>query len=40
MVPSVKNNALIFPEILFIQFLQLFICSIIADLICIIEKCQ
>ena len=26
MLPSFKNTALIFPEILFIQFLQLFSC--------------
>ena len=43
MVPSFKNTALIFPEILFIQFLQTFqlqYYGIITDLICIIEKRQ
>ena len=43
MVPSLKNTALIFLEISFIQFLQNFqlqYYEIIPDLICIIEKLQ
>ena len=42
-VPSVKNTALIFPEIFFFSVLSLFSCTpndVIAELICIIEKCQ
>ena len=43
MVPSFKNTALIFLEILFIQYFTIFSCKqydIITDLICIIEKHQ
>ena len=41
MVPSFKNTALIFLEILFIQYFTIFSCKqydVITDLICIIEK--
>ena len=41
MVPSFKNTALIFLEILFIQHFAIFSCKqydVITDLICIIEK--
>ena len=40
-VPSFKNTASIFPEILFIQYLTIFSCKqhdVITDLICIIRK--
>ena len=43
MMPSFKNTASIFPEMLFIQYFPLFSCkqfNVITDLICIIEKCQ
>ena len=43
MVPSFKNTALIFLEILFIQYFTIFSCQqydVITDLICIIEKRQ
>ena len=43
MVPSFKNTALIFLEILFIQHFTIFSCKqyeIIIDLICILEKRQ
>ena len=43
MVPSFKNTALIFLEILFIQYFTIFSCKrydVITDLICIIEKRQ
>ena len=42
-VPSVKNTALIFPKIFFIQYFTIFSCTpndVITELICIIEKCQ
>ena len=42
-VPSFKNTASIFPEILFIQYFPRFSCKqydVITDLICIIEKPQ
>ena len=41
MVPSFKNTASIFPEILFIQYFTTFSCKqydVITDQICIIEK--
>ena len=41
MVPSFKNTALIFLEILFFQHFTIFSCKqyyVITDLICIIEK--
>ena len=41
MVPSIKNTALIFLEILFIQHFTIFSCKqydVISDLICIMEK--
>ena len=41
MVPSFKDSALIFLEILFIQYFTIFSCKqydVITDLICIIEK--
>ena len=41
MVPSFKNTAVIFLEILFIQYFTIFSCiqnDVITDLICIIEK--
>ena len=37
MVPSFKNTALIFSEISLIQFLPLFSCCSMTDLICIIK---
>ena len=43
MVPSFKNTALIFLEILFIQYFTIFRCKqydVITDLICIIEEHQ
>ena len=42
-VQSLKNTALIFPEIFFIQYFTIFSCKsydVITDLVCIIEKCQ
>ena len=42
-VPSFKNTASKFPEILFIQYFPLVSCKqydVITDLICIIEKSQ
>ena len=43
LVPSFKNTASIFPEILSIQYFTIFSCKqydVITDLICIIEKRQ
>ena len=43
MVPSFKKTAVIFLEILFIQYFTIFSCKqydVITDLICIIEKHQ